>query len=258
MAKPVGPAAREQPARDYSDGQFAPTTTIKRRLLTDQVADSIRHMILVGELHPSVRFTQQELAERIGVSTMPIREALLRLSHEGLITATPNRSYAVTPMTRHDIRDIYWMHSTIAGELTERACRLVDAAFVTELRRLNQRNLEALKGGRVDEMEAANWEFHRAINHAANAPRLLHLIRGTVSLIPEHFYTLLPKWAGMSKRGHERILKAFETHDPDAARVAASTHVLDASILIIDHFSDTGYWTIPTPTASTQGPGNRR
>jgi DNA-binding GntR family transcriptional regulator len=94
-------------------------------------------------------------------------------------------------------------------------------------------------------MEEANDEFHRAINLSAESPRLLLLMRLTLRFIPDNFYALLPEWPPISDRGHVAILYAFREGDPEAARAAASQHVRDAKELIMEHFSDTGYWTPP-------------
>ena len=63
--------------------------------MAEQVADLVRNMILVGDLRPGQRVTHDELAARLNVSTMPVREALLRLSYEGLIVGKANRSFHV-------------------------------------------------------------------------------------------------------------------------------------------------------------------
>lgn len=220
---------------------------LRRRSLSDEVADRLRSLILAGELRPDERVTQDELAASLGVSTMPVREGLLKLVHEGLVEATPNRSFRIIRNTRDDIRDIYWIHAQLAGELTYRACATIEAdpKLLEDLERMHREMLVAIRTGRADRMEETNWQFHRRINKAANAPRLLPVLRGTIRLIPHHFYALLEGWVPASETGHLRILKAFRGRDPDAAREAASDHVLKAGELLVAHFSDTGYWTPP-------------
>ena len=94
---------------------------IAHKSMTDQVSEKLRSMILSHELAPGTRVTQADLAEMLGVSTMPIREALLRLGAEGLITASASRSFEVTAVTGRGIRDVYWVHGVLAGELAARA-----------------------------------------------------------------------------------------------------------------------------------------
>jgi DNA-binding GntR family transcriptional regulator len=221
---------------------------VRRRSLSDQVAVALRDMILTGNLKPEQRVTQDELATSLGVSTMPIREALLKLAHEGLVEASPSRSFRIVRHTREDIRDIYWMHATLAGELAARACRQLaeDPGVLARLRRHQRAMLEAAAAGDTAGMESANWDFHREINRLATAPTLLLMLEGTLRLIPQHFYALVKAWGPVAQAGHQAILATFEANDPEAARVAAMNHAKDAGELIIAQFTDTGYWTPPT------------
>lgn len=221
-----------------------PVTRVRRRLLTAEVADTIREMILTGELKPGRRFTQQELAQALGVSTMPVREALLRLTHDGLVAASPNRSYQVELTTRADLEDIYWMHSVLAGELAARACRHASDDLIRRLREVLEHNLRALGLGDLGAMENGNWAFHRAINVAADSPKLLLLLQTTLSFIPHGFYALVADWGKASEQGHAGILQAIEEHDADGARLASEEHVQQAAQLLIKYFSETGYWTV--------------
>jgi DNA-binding GntR family transcriptional regulator len=224
-----------------------PARQLKRRSLSEEVAETLRDMILVGELRPEQRVTQDELAATLGVSTMPVREGLLKLAHEGLVEASPNRSFRIVRNTREDISDIYWMHAVLAGELTARACRRqdLDPGLIERMQAQEDALAEATAARNTVAMEAANWSFHRQINRAAGAPRLLLMLRSTLRHIPHHFYTLIEDWAPVSRSGHEAIIQAFESRDPDAARSAATKHVEEAGRLVIAHFTDTGYWKPP-------------
>lgn len=221
---------------------------IHRRSLSDEVADTLRDMILVGELRPEQRVTQDELASNLGVSTMPVREALLKLAHEGLVEASPNRSFRIVRNTHEDIRDIYWMHAALAGELAARACRNQDQypGLLDRLRTHQREMQEASTPGDTAGMEAANWNFHREINRAAGSSKLLQMLEATLRLIPQHFYARVEAWAPLSQAGHTALLAAFERGDPEGARTAAMNHVTEAGELIAGHFTDTGYWAQPT------------
>lgn len=218
---------------------------LRWRKLSDEVTSRLRRMILVGELAPGSRTTQDELARLLGVSTMPVREALLRLAAEGFMEANPNRSFTVARTTESDVRDIYWMHATLAGELARRACASATPELLSSLRKLSERCQQAQRTGNAAEMEAANWAFHREINLAADAPKLLLMLRTSLRFIPEGFYGLLQAWPDASSDGHGQIMTAFELRDPEAARAAAEDHVREAGLLLADYFSSTGYWTSP-------------
>lgn len=215
--------------------------------MADQVADTLRMMILVGELLPGERITQDDLSRRLEVSTMPVREALLRLAAEGFVEAAPNRSFSVVHTTREDIRDIYWMHAMLAGELTARACRGADEPTLDGLRDCHDEYVAAVRDGDTARMETANWRFHKTINTAARSPKLLLVLRSTLRFIPDGFYGLVRDWPEVSNDGHRQILEAFERRDAEAARRAAEAHVRDAGELLISLFSSMGYWTRPAP-----------
>jgi DNA-binding GntR family transcriptional regulator len=71
------------------------------------------------------------------------------------------------------------------------------------------------------------------------------LLRNTLRLIPEHFYTLLQDWATTSTRDHERILRALRKGDAEAVRKASSNHVQQAGKMLIEYFNEQGFWDNP-------------
>jgi DNA-binding GntR family transcriptional regulator len=220
--------------------------------MAEQVTDLVRNMILVGELRPGQRVTHDDLAARLNVSTMPVREALLRLSYEGLIVGRANRSFHVAEATRDDVADIYWMHGVLAGEITARAAKRADDDLVTALREIQQAwgDADASAGGHAERLDDLNGQFHRHINRAAASPKLLVMLRNTLRLIPEHFYALLPAWSTASLRSHQEIIDAIAARDGDAARAAAERHVHEAGELLIEHFDDLGFWNLPDSTGA--------
>ncbi|QEC46526.1 GntR family transcriptional regulator [Baekduia soli] len=218
---------------------------VRRRTLAVEVADSLRDMILTGELTAEQRMTQDELATLLGVSTMPVREALLRLAAEGFVEVSPSRSFSVVPTTREDVHDVFWMHATLAAELTRRACAKGDPALAARLRDIEACFAAARGAGDPAQLGAVNWEFHQAINEAAGAPKLLRVLRSTLRFIPQGFYALVPEWSGASEQGHEAIVRAFEDGDPDTAAHAAETHVQEAGEILIRFFTGRGAWTRP-------------
>lgn len=228
----------------------------KRRIrtvsLADQTADELRRMILLGELRAGHPVTQDGLANTLGVSTMPVREALLRLVGEGLVEAAPNRSFTVVSSRISDIRDIYWMHARLAGELARRACRNADGPTNLRLEEASREYERALAVNSPAGLERANLHFHREINRSADAPRLLFLLRMTLRFIPEGFYSTVQGWAEVSHDGHSEILEAMLERDEDRAERAAAKHVLDAGELLIERFSANGYWLTPNEKPATQ------
>lgn len=215
------------------------------RTVADQVASSLREMILLGDLTPGSHVTHDRLATELGVSTMPVREAMLRLSHEGLLESSRGRSYRVPRTRKQDILDIYWLQATLAGELTARACTQLDDASLRNLRRLHTAWTDALGTGSPAELERINFELHRIINTAADAPKLLTAMKATLRLIPTRFYAQHPEWADSATRSHEAIIEALAERDAGAARQQAEEHVRSAGDLLIQYFDEKGFWNVP-------------
>jgi DNA-binding GntR family transcriptional regulator len=180
---------------------------------------------------------------------MPVRKALLQLAAEGLIEVSPRRSFRVVQTTPDDIRDVYWIQARIAGQLAHRAAQVVDGDGLADLAQAHDAFSAACASGRPDAMESANWRFHRVVNRAAAAPKLLLTLRTTLRFIPDDFYCLLPDWAPVSERGHRRILEALMARDPREARAAAEDHVREAADLLLSSFSSQGFWQAPSAPA---------
>jgi DNA-binding GntR family transcriptional regulator len=240
----------------YAIGMASPkeskevVTSISHRSVSEKVSEALRDMILSGRLKPGEKITHDELARRLDVSTMPVREALLRLSYEGLIDAQRNRSFRVAEMTRQDLADVYWMYSLILGELTARAAERADAQLIHDLREIHAQWARLGNEGDPVELQALNVQFHDLINDAAAAPKLLIMLRNNSRFIPEHmFAALVPGWSSASIRNHEAILEALERRDPEGARRAVEEHVKEAGVMLANSFDhDEGvYWSQPVP-----------
>ena len=223
--------------------------------VSDQVTEIIRDMIWMGELPAGEQITHEQIAETLDVSTMPVRETLLRLTHEGLIeNGTKARSYRVSANTPNDVRDIYWLHSELVGELTARAALRLDDEQLSALDRAHQQWLAAAKAADVDALEWANDSFHRVINLGANAPKLVRFLLNTLRLIPHQYYRIVPQQVVDSTEAHTKILKAIVAHDAQAARTAAQQHVLDSGNELVRIFEDNGYWVRPSASAPSAVP----
>jgi DNA-binding GntR family transcriptional regulator len=165
-------------------GLDALNTAIAHKSMADQVSETLRIMILSRQLTPGLRVTQTELAEMLGVSTMPIREALLRLGSEGLIISSANRSFEVANPTEKGIRDVYWIHGVLAGELAARAWDNKSDALITTLQQEHDAYATLFKPGDRGSLTEANRRFHTAINSVSAPPTIGVVLRNTLHYFP--------------------------------------------------------------------------
>lgn len=223
-----------------SVGSSRQRVQVTRKSITDQVCEAVREMILMGDLKPGQPVTQDGLAEALAVSTMPVREALQRLSYEGLVDSYPGRSYRVASYGRQDLEDIYWAHASLEAELTRRAALHHGDSLVPALEAIHAK--WTAPDVAPEDYFTLNRDFHRLINRAADSPKLLVLLRNTLNFIPQHLYLGLPTWSDVSLPGHRSIIDAIAAGDGDKAAAAAREHVHETGDLLLAHFESLDYW----------------
>jgi DNA-binding GntR family transcriptional regulator len=218
--------------------------------MSDAVADTLQQMIVEDELKSGQKVTQDEMAKMLGVSTMPVREALLKLAALGLVEASPNRSFRVINSTENDLRDSYWMQSVLTGELTRRACINAGASVVPELQHWLQAYSDAAEAGDAEQLEKTYRSFYRVINLAADSPRLVFMLQTNLLFLPILWYPRIQGWIPLSKQAHKKIIAAFKQGDAERAAEVASAHMIAAGQLLLDYFESTGRWRNTAPPAA--------
>jgi DNA-binding GntR family transcriptional regulator len=157
---------------------------VDRSLLRDQAYRMLRDAIIDGELAPGETIRDAELAERAGLSRTPVREALARLTEEGLIESKPHAYTRVTPLVVDDVRDAYVVVRAMHELAVRTAVPVLTERHLTAMREANARFAEALGHGDLNAALAADDDLHdvpvaaagnRAV--AATIERYLPLIR---------------------------------------------------------------------------------
>jgi DNA-binding GntR family transcriptional regulator len=212
--------------------------------MADQVAETLRNMILVGELEPGQRATQDELAATLGVSTMPVREALLKLAAVGLVETSPNRYFRIAQMTAEDIEDNYWVLATVSAEMARRACERRTPELIADLRARHADYAAAASARDVAGTDAANRAFHRTLNAAAGSPRLRFVLRTALQFIPDGYYAALEGWGEIANTAHAAIIDAVEAGDGDRAERVLRDYIALAGQQLVAKFAANGAWAM--------------
>ena len=214
----------------------------RRPQLSEEIATRIRDMIMSGTLRPGEFIRLDAIAQQLGTSVTPVREALMLLRGEDMVRQLPRRGYVVSPLSRRDVEDLFAVQAQLAGELVARATGRIDAAGRRALGAADERLTSAAKEGRTGEVERLEYEFHRIINLAADSPKLAHLLRNASQYIPQRFYSEDPGWLVRVGRDHHDILVALRAGSPEQARTAMRAHVLDGAQRLVTHLTDVGFW----------------
>jgi DNA-binding GntR family transcriptional regulator len=209
---------------------MTPLAPLEIESLADRVYGRIRALILSGDLAPGEPLRQEALADELGTSRTPLREALNRLATEGLIEFRPHRSAVVATFSQRDIEADYEARTLIEPEAArlaaERSPRETKRALETAL--ADQREA----GGDLDRQFAANRSFHLALVAGAGNP---HLTRFVDSLwggrIAPVFYARQARRPGRVRqdlREHAEIARLVGAGDGDAAARAVEEHLTGA------------------------------
>ena len=213
------------PARETVTEDLDTSFTLKRSPLSDQVARVIREQILTGRLKPGEKVRQNDWAERLGVSRMPVRDAIRRLCAEGLLVPTEGNSTRVITIDPEDVRDAYRLSAVALGLAAARAAARASDAELAELVRIHRVFAQHVEAGDRAQAQRTNWLFHRAVTRGAHSEHLQAMLRLLSVTVPLSSFELIDDWPPRALEDHERILRALEQRDPEGAGEAMLAHV---------------------------------
>lgn len=195
--------------------------------LTKLVADAIRARIVDGSLAPGERLVEAQWSQQLGVSRMPVREALRALAAEGVVTIEPRRGATVTAYTAEQVAELVEVRATLEALNAKLAARRCDPEQRGRLSALLSMSREASTD--IDQVQRENAQFHEAIAQAASNSvlrDLVHLLRERTAVI---FAPYGAGRAGQTRAEHEAILRAVLDGDGELAALLAARHVHGAA-----------------------------
>ncbi|GAA1300779.1 GntR family transcriptional regulator [Saccharothrix xinjiangensis] len=189
---------------------------ISRALYRDQALTAIREAILGGDLAPGEPIKDVELAERLGLSRTPVREALARLTDEGLVETKPHSYTRVTPLDTAAVRDAHVLVQTVHALAARLAVPLLEPADLDAMREANAAFAQALAGGDVPAALAADDAFHAvAVRRSANFAVIATIERYTPLVRRLERLRFAAPVGRHSVAMHEEIIAACAAADAD-------------------------------------------
>lgn len=180
--------------------------------------------IRLGQLPPGARLRETELAERLGISRTPVREAIRQLEADGLVTHQARQGATIRNLDYAEVIELYEMRSVLEGTAARLAARVAQRVELIELTELNDALAASAPGAAAQEL---NRQFHRTLLDAA---RNRFLIK-TMSALQKTLLILGPSTLAEPARPeaaaaeHARVIAALAAHDADAAEAAMRAHV---------------------------------
>jgi DNA-binding GntR family transcriptional regulator len=212
-------------------------TQDSREPLADIVAERLRDAIISGELRPGERIRQEAIAEEVGTSRIPVREALNRLKDEGLVTLTSHVGARVAQLDREELDEIYLIREQLEPFAIERSAPELRRSQLDQLRAYT---VEMEKC--ADAEDPSRWvdldrRFHLLSYRGANLPRLLTLIESLWNSTQQYrrLYTRLPDSYTVAHVEHRLILDALDRGDGAGARLLIILHIRGARLALDRH-----------------------
>lgn len=219
--------SRQASWRSVNKLQIAPIGIF--RPLSDEVYERLRASILLGDLPAGSRIVEADVARQMAISRTPVREAVRRLEQEAMVTYVPRRGTIVVGLSREDVADAYQLRAHLEAYGARLAATRASAASLGQLLQLIERMREYAAAHDLEQLVAADVEFHREICRASGSRRLLQAWQ---ALNPAQLTMITGLRAGdlsleqIAER-HWSIVAALKSRKPDLAENIIRAHILE-------------------------------
>ncbi|WP_164992455.1 GntR family transcriptional regulator [Streptomyces sp. L2] len=194
----------------------------------DLVYESLRGAIADGHLRPGERINMDEMARNLGVSKIPVREAVKRLESEGLLTSRVHSGVVVAQVDKTEMRGVFLAREAIDGLVARLAAEHSDDGLLRNLEAVQDGMRDALRTTDTDELQRLNSEFHRLLAEASGY-RILTELTEQLLLTIRRYRVTAPQdarnWSAVIDE-HDAIMDALRRKDAGAAAAAAQAHTL--------------------------------
>ena len=201
---------------------------LDRRIAHEETYETLYYAIITGRFEPGKVVTLRGLAEQLGCSPMPVREAVRRLVALSALEMRSTRRISVAPMTEERFEEIWSARVLLEPEIAARALVHSNKALIRKLQKIDGELAKAIDRGDRDIYSLKNWEFHFTLYRASACPIILRLIE-SVWLQFGPFMRLVTSRLGTSYvvDQHQKAIEALENKDEAALREAIRLDIQD-------------------------------
>lgn len=203
--------------------------------LREVIFDTLREAIIAGELKPGERLMQVKLAEKMGVSRTPVREAIRKLELEGLVEMLPRKGAHVAELSVKDIMDVLEVRATLDGLATALAAERITDEEIKKLEHVHSQFLNYANKDNLQGSIKKDVEFHELIYRASRNERLIQIANNLREQVQRFRVIYLKDYSNPREliKEHQYILEAISTRDKAAAQEYAQRHINHQEAAII-------------------------
>lgn len=205
---------------------------LKRRTTAVIVADELRGRIIAGRFKEGEQLRQEAVATELGVSRIPVREALKQLEAEGFITIVSHRGAVVSKLSPGEIAELFELRGVLESWLLGLA---VPRMTGEDLARAGEILERMVSNERIDQWGALNWEFHMALYRPSGRTETMKLLNRVHGMIDRYVRLQISLTSGQAKahREHRRLLDLCRQGDADGAVRALGAHIAEVSEMLL-------------------------
>ena len=208
-------------------GRLEPIKIDNYQPLRETVCEALRSAIRNGILEPGERLMEVQLAEELGISRTPVREAIRKLEQEGYVIMMPRRGTYVSSVSVNDIKEIFEIRSALESLSTGLAARRIEPDELEKLRALLTEIEGHIQRKDIDKIVETDIEFHGLLYQVSRNERLVTIISNLKEQLAR-FRTLSMSYPGRLQETleeHRAMVEAIAANDVEAARDAAERHM---------------------------------
>ncbi len=200
------------------------------RPLSEVVYEELRQAICAGVLKPGERLRQEDLASQLGVSRMPVREALQRLAKEGLVEFQPHRGAVVRQPVLQEVQEVHDALVILQRTALELAVTRVTDAEIEAIEGIHNALVRKVQSDRPSDLGVLNRRFHRALVQPCRLPKLVECIESLWDWHPQAGDIILSRRGAEAIAEHEAMLEALRARDLPRLHSLAEEHVRKAAM----------------------------
>lgn len=195
--------------------------------LRDVIFNTLREAIIVGELKPGERLMEVQLAEKMGVSRTPVREAIRKLELEGLVEMLPRKGAHIADLSVKDIMDVLEVRATLDGLASSLSASRISEDEIKELRHVHSQFINYVEKENLQGSIKKDVEFHDIIYRSSRNDKLIQISNNLREQIQRFRVIYIKDYSSTREliKEHNEIMDAITARNSDAAMKSAQTHI---------------------------------
>jgi len=209
-----------------------------RKSLGEHVFDSLKQAIIRGHISPGEWLVESHIAETLGISRTPVREAIHKLEREGFIEQQPRGGFTVLGLNQDDIEETFGIRSVLEGYAARLAAIKHSREELAPLDKKIEEFQKCLEKNRLDKLAQINTDFHDLLYALSKSPKLVNMISVLREQIYRYRQMILKKakMARISNDDHRQMMTFIRKRDADGVEQLVRTHILRGKKVVLEEF----------------------